>query len=121
MAFTSLGAQYLLIGFGRWGTADPWLGMPVEWNQVSGARVIAEATLPDIEPDISQGSRFFQYLLSYQILYLAVAHNSDHAIAWEWLRRQEIVSETDFVAHVRTEESLDIRVDGAHGRGLITT
>jgi len=113
------GAEYLLMGFGRWGTSDPWLGMPVTWNQISAARVIVEATLPDIEPDLSQGSRFFQYLLSYQILYLAVEDSSPHQINWEWLRRQETISEADFVCHVRTAEPLDIRVEGASSRGVI--
>ncbi len=114
-----LGAQYLLIGFGRWGASDPWLGMPVTWNQISAARVIVEATLPDIDTDLSQGSRFFQYLLSYNVLYLAVEDGSNHPINWEWLRRQEIVAETEFVTHVRAAEPLDIRVESASSRGVI--
>ncbi|MCP4685114.1 MAG: hypothetical protein GY867_06640 [bacterium] len=114
-----LGGEYLLVGFGRWGTSDPWLGMPVGWNQISAARAIIEVTLPNIASDLSQGSHFFQYLLSYQILYLAVEDGSSYQINWEWLRRQEIVTETEYVAHVRAAQPLDIRVDGASSRGVI--
>ena len=68
------GRRYLLIGFGRWGTSDPWLGIPVAWGQISGARVIVEATLPDVQPDLSQGSHFFHNLLSFRVLYISVEH-----------------------------------------------
>jgi hypothetical protein len=66
------GRRYLLIGFGRWGTSDSSLGVPVAWGQISGARAIVEATLPDVQPDLSQGSHFFHNLLSFRVLYLSV-------------------------------------------------
>jgi hypothetical protein len=113
------GRRYLLIGFGRWGTSDPSFGIPVAWGQISGARVIVEATLPDVQPDLSQGSHFFHNLLSFRVLYLSVEHHGPHRIDWEWLGRQPVVQSTDHITHVRLPESLEVRVDGANGRGVI--
>jgi len=113
------GRRYLLIGFGRWGTSDSSLGIPVAWGQISGARVIVEATLPDVQPDLSQGSHFFHNLLSFHVLYVSVEHHGPYRIDWEWLGRQPIENSTDHVTHVRLRSPLDIRVDGAHGRGVI--
>ncbi len=110
---------YVLIGFGRWGSSDPWLGVPVEWGQVCGARVIVEATLPEMNPDLSQGSHFFHNLIGCRVLYLSVRHQGPHGIDWEWLDRQETLAETDFVKHVRTAQPLLVKVDGRHGRGVI--
>jgi len=113
------GRRYLLIGFGRWGTSDPSLGIPVAWGQISGARVIVEATLPDVQPDLSQGSHFFHNLLSFHVLYVSVEHHGPYRIDWEWLGRQPIANAADHVTHVRLQSPLEIRVDGAHGRGVI--
>ena len=111
--------NYLLIGFGRWGTSDPPLGVPVAWGQISGARVIVEATLPDVQPDLSQGSHFFHNLLSFQVLYLSVEHHGAHQIDWDWLGRQPAVRQTAHCVHVRTEHPLRVRVDGSNGMGVI--
>jgi hypothetical protein len=113
------GRQYLLIGFGRWGTSDSSLGVPVAWGQISGARVIVEATLPEVQPDLSQGSHFFHNLLSFRVLYLSVEHHGPHEIDWEWLAGQEIVKSTPRVTHVRLAKPLEVRVDGATGRGVV--
>jgi hypothetical protein len=113
------GRPYLLIGFGRWGSSDPWLGIPVEWGQVSGARVIVESSLPGMNPDLSQGSHFFHNLISFQVLYLSTKHQSRYPVDWEWLHRQQTVSEATYVKHVRTAAPLAIKVDGRHGRGVI--
>jgi hypothetical protein len=113
------GRRYLLIGFGRWGTSDSSLGIPVAWGQISGARVIVEATLPDVQPDLSQGSHFFHNLLSFHVLYISVEHYGPHRIDWEWLGRQPAVQSTDHLTHVRLPKPLDIRFDGASGRGVI--
>jgi hypothetical protein len=113
------GRRYLLIGFGRWGTSDPWLGIPIAWGQISGARVIVEATLPDVQPDLSQGSHFFHNLLSFHVLYLSVEHHGPYRIDWQWLEGQTVVQATEHVSHVRLPQPLDIRVDGATGRGVI--
>jgi hypothetical protein len=114
------GRNYLLIGFGRWGTSDPPLGVPVAWGQISGARVIVEATLPDVQPELSQGSHFFHNLLSFQVLYLSVEHHGPFEIDWEWLAGQPVVQSSPHITHVRLDQPLGVRVDGGSGRGVIT-
>lgn len=111
---------YLLIGFGRWGSSDPWLGIPVEWSQISGARVIIEATLPTMDIELSQGSHFFHNLTSFQVCYLAIHHAGDYQIDWAWLDGQPEVSHGDYVRHVRLQTPLKVKVDGRSGRGVIS-
>jgi hypothetical protein len=111
---------YLLIGFGRWGSADPWLGIPVTWDQVAGARAIVEATLPSMNVDLSQGSHFFHNISSFGVSYFSVPFTGGYPIDWDGLARQPVVRETTFVRHVRTKAPLLIKVDGRSGRGLIS-
>ena len=111
---------YLLIGFGRWGSSDPWLGIPVAWDQIAGAKAIVEATLPTMNVDLSQGSHFFHNISSFSVSYFSVPFTGRHPIDWDGLARQPIVRETGFVRHVRTEAPLLIRVDGRSGGGFIS-
>ncbi len=111
---------YLLIGFGRWGSSDPWLGVPVDWAQISGAAVIVEATLPQMSPDLSQGSHFFHNLISFEVLYLSVSHSASPGIDWTWLNEQRAETESDLLRHVRLDHPLHVKVDGRSGRGVIT-
>jgi hypothetical protein len=113
------GRPYLLIGFGRWGSADPWLGIPVDWGQISGAKAILEATLPEMNVELSQGSHFFHNISSFQIFYFSVSHSGEYHIDWNWLGRQEVVNDTDLVRHVRLAAPLRVKVDGRSGRGVI--
>lgn len=110
---------YLLIGFGRWGSADPWLGIPVNWGQICGAKVIVEATLPNINVDLSQGSHFFHNISSFQISYFSVSRHAKHPIDWHWLETQPVADETGFVKHIRLTEPIKVQVDGRTGRGVI--
>jgi len=110
---------YVLIGFGRWGSSDPWLGVPVTWSQIAGAAVIVETTLPRMSPDPSQGSHFFQNLIAFKVLYYCLRHDGAHKIDWEWLERQPIIQEGPHVRHVRLDHSLDVRADGRAGQGVI--
>ena len=110
---------YLLIGFGRWGSSDPALGIPVDFGQISGAKVIVETTLEGVYANFSQGSHFFHNMTSFRILYLFVTHESRQTVDWNWLAQQELVSDTEFVRWVRTESPLEIKVDGRKGRGVI--
>ena len=112
------GRPYLLIGFGRWGSADPSLGIPVAWCDVGGARAIVEATLPRLNVEPSQGSHFFHNLSSFRVSYFMV-HHAERPIDWAWLARQTAVAETEHVRHVRTSAPLSVRVDGRAGRGVI--
>ncbi len=111
--------KYLLIGFGRWGSSDPWLGIPVNWGQISATGVLVEATLPDMDVELSQGSHFFHNLSSFGVCYLSVHHAGRYQIDWSWLNRQPVVHETEFVRHVRPANPLQIRVDGKSRRGVI--
>ena len=110
---------YLLIGLGRWGSSHPSLGIPVDWSQISGARVIVEATLPIMNVDLSQGSHFFHNLSSFRASYFMVRHGRPFGIDWDWLQRQPVVYETEFICHVRPTQGLSVRVDGRSARGVV--
>ena len=104
---------YLLIGFGRWGSSHPSLGIPVDWSQISGAKAIVEATLPQMNVELSQGSHFFHNLSSFQASYFMVQHEGRFGIDWEWLNRQPVVQETALVRHVRPKYPITITTTGA--------
>lgn len=110
---------YLLIGFGRWGSSDPWLGIPVDWGQISGVRAIVEAGLPAMNVELSQGAHFFHNMISFHVYYLAVRHGGRYAIDWPALDALPAVDETAFVRHVRLASPLTVKVDGRSGRGVI--
>jgi hypothetical protein len=110
---------YVLIGFGRWGSSDPWLGIPVAWADIAGARVLVETTLPSMNVEASQGAHFFHNLSGFQISYLSVHHDATPGIAWDWLDGLPAVTETDHVRHVRSPAPLVTKVDGRTGRGGI--
>jgi hypothetical protein len=113
------GRPYLLIGFGRWGSSESWLGIPVDWSQISGARAIVEATLPEMNVDLSQGSHFFHNLTSFQICYFSVPHTGKYQIDWKWLNSQRVAADTEHVRHLTLDSPLRIKVDGKSGRGVI--
>jgi hypothetical protein len=111
---------YLLMGFGRWGSSDHWLGVPVRWGQISGVGAMVEATKPGMNVDASQGSHFFQNMTSLGVSYFTVPHTgAGSSIDWEWLEAQPAEEETDLVRHVRLERPLTVAVDGRKGAGAI--
>jgi len=109
---------YVLIGFGRWGSSDPWLGVPVDWGQISGARVIVETSIPGMSPDPSQGAHFFHNLIGLGIFYLT-ASSVGGAVDWAWLEAQPSAGESAHVRHVRLTRPLSARVDGLAGLGIL--
>jgi len=114
------GTPYVLIGVGRWGSNDPWLGIPVAWEQVAGARVIVEAGFRDLRVTPSQGSHFFQNLTAFQVAYFTVNPDlGEGFVDWEWLAAQTAIDTFDCVRHVRLEEPLEVVVSGKTGVGLI--
>jgi hypothetical protein len=113
------GRPYLLIGFGRWGSSDPWLGIPVNWGHISGARAVVEAIQPGRPVDLSQGSHFFHNLMGFQVFYFSIPGETDMPIRWDWLALQPAVVETEYVRHIRLVEPLQIKVDGKTRRGVI--
>jgi hypothetical protein len=118
-ALAAAGRSYVLIGFGRWGTSDPWLGIPVTWPQISNARVIVEATLPEMNVDPSQGTHFFHNMTSFRVFYLTVSHSGPFQVDWPWLDALPAESETRFVRHVRAPAPLRVLVDGRSRRGVV--
>lgn len=113
------GRRCLLMGFGRWGTSDPWLGIPVTWGQISEASVIVESTLPGMNVQLSQGAHFFLNIESFRVAYFTVPHSFRPPIDWAWLEARPAVRETDLIRHVHLEEPLHVSVDGRTGRGVI--
>lgn len=111
---------YVLIGFGRWGSSDPSGGIPVNFAQISGAKVIVESTLPDMNFMLSQGSHFFHNITSFQVFYISLGHWDKHKIDWDWLNQQKAVSETGFIRHVKLSSPLRIKIDGRSSLGVIT-
>lgn len=103
---------YILIGFGRWGTFDRHLGIPVKWTDINGAKVIIETGLKDFSIEHSQGSHFFQNITQAQIGYLFVKYGSSDFINWDWLENLQVVEETTFFRHVKSDKPLIVRLDG---------
>ena len=110
---------YILVGFGRWGSADPWLGVPVAWGDVGGARVLVEAGLAERSIEMSQGSHFFHNISSFRVSYFSVPAGGPGVIDWAWLSAQPVLRETSWLRHLRLEKPLRVEVDGRSGRGII--
>jgi CheY-like chemotaxis protein len=111
---------YLLLGVGRWGSLDPWLGIPVTWDQISGASVIVEAGFKDFQVTPSQGSHFFQNLTSFRVGYFTV-NSIDHLgfIDWDWLNNQTAIEEFNYTKHLRFDKPISVRINGHENRGVI--
>jgi len=117
---------YILIGPGRWGTADEWLGIPVQWAQISSAKVIIEASPPGYEVDPSQGTHFFHNITSQGIGYLTVPPGADgdethpeYFLDGAWLDAQAAVAETEHLRHLRFEQPLRVVLNGRDGTARI--
>jgi hypothetical protein len=111
---------YLLIGVGRLGSNDPWLGIPVEWDEISGARVIVEAGFRDFRVIPSQGSHFFQNLMAFQVGYFTVNPDAgEGSVDWPWLASQPAVEEQACVRRLRFEEPLLVIMNGKAREGMI--
>jgi CheY-like chemotaxis protein len=114
------GRPYLLIGVGRWGSTEPWLGIPVEWDEISGARVIVEAGFRDFRVTPSQGSHFFQNLTAFQVGYFTVNPDAGEGFAdWQWLGSVPALEEDGCVRHLRFDTPLTVVMNGKTSRGLI--
>ena len=111
---------YLLLGVGRWGSLDPWLGIPVTWDQISGASVIVEAGFKDFQVTPSQGSHFFQNLTSFRVGYFTV-NSIDHIgfIDWDWLNTQNPEDELVFTKHLKFDQPISVKINGHENRGVI--
>ena len=119
----TLGAEnrpYLLIGVGRWGSNDPWLGIPVEWDEISGARAIIEAGFHDFRVTPSQGSHFFQNLTAFQVGYFTVNPDAgEGSVDWQWLAEQPAVEEQGCVRHLQFAAPLRVIMNSRTSQGVI--
>lgn len=115
------GCEYVLIGPGRWGTRDPFTGIPVTWAEISRARVIIEMGLKDFPLDASLGSHFFHNVTSMNVGYFSVPFGSKSArVDIDVLKQQEIIDQGEYISHVRFRKPLTILMNGRRRRGLIT-
>jgi hypothetical protein len=110
---------YLLIAIGRLGTTDEWLGIPVLWGEVCGARAVVEVAQENAKVELSQGSHYFHNIINLGVKYFTMPFNSPYRPDWDWLGRQEVVEETRFLRHVRLAQPLRVKVDGRTSRGVI--
>ena len=118
--FLDEGKNYVLIGPGRWGSSDYWLGIPVKWPHISAARVIVEAGLKNYHVDPSQGTHFFQNLTSFGVGYFTInTYTGDGVIQQQVLDQMPAIEETEYVRHVRFERPLKIMMDGKRQHGVV--
>ncbi|MBQ5380416.1 MAG: phosphoenolpyruvate synthase, partial [Paraprevotella sp.] len=118
--FLQEGRNYILVGPGRWGSSDSWLGVPVKWPNISAARVIVESGLTNYRVDPSQGTHFFQNLTSFGVGYFTVNDfMGDGVYRQDYLNEQPAVEETNFVRHVHFDTPIVVKVDGMKKEGMV--
>ena len=118
--FIKEGKNYVLVGPGRWGSTDQWLGIPIKWPQISQARVIVEAGLENYRIDPSQGTHFFQNLTSFRVGYFTInPFMNDGFYDLDFLNTQEASYEDEFIRHIRFPFPIKIQVNGKNTKGVI--
>ncbi len=118
--FVKQSKGYVLIGPGRWGSTDPWLGIPVKWPQISAARIIIESGLKNYRIDPSQGTHFFQNLTSFRVGYFTInPYIKEGYYDVDYLNSLDVVYEDNYIRHVRFPDPLDIMIDGKKNKGVI--
>jgi len=118
--FNDENKNYILIGFGRWGTTDPWLGIPVEWHQISRARMIIESNIKDFSVEPSLGSHFFHNLTSLGLGYFHIAKTTDKEfILWDWFKSQKPFKKTKYVKHLRFSNPFEVKINARNSAGVI--
>jgi len=118
--FLSEKKNYVLVGPGRWGSADPWLGIPVRWPQISAARLIVESGLENYRIDPSQGTHFFQNLTSFNVGYFTInPYIKDGFYDLAYLSAQPAYYEDEFIRQIRFEKPMRIEIDGKKNIGVV--
>jgi DNA-binding NarL/FixJ family response regulator len=115
----SEGRKYVLIGPGRWGSTDRWLGIPVSWADICGVSAIIETAHPKLNAEPSQGSHFFHNIISLGINYMSVQADEINRIDWRWLMSLPIKEESEFVSRVLLEHAMTLKVDGRRSQGVL--
>lgn len=112
--------HYILVGPGRWGSADSWLGIPVKWSNISNARLIVECGLSNYRVDPSQGTHFFQNLTSFGVAYFTInPFQQDGSFDTEFLNAQPALYESEYLRHVRFDKPMIMKVDGRKNKGVV--
>ncbi|MEI7500340.1 MAG: phosphoenolpyruvate synthase, partial [Bacteroidota bacterium] len=118
--FLSEKKYYILVGPGRWGSSDPWLGIPVKWPQISAARVIVESGLEHYRIDPSQGTHFFQNLTSFRVGYFTInQYVNEGFYDVDYLNAQTSFYEDEYIRHIRFEKPIRIEIDGKKNFGVV--
>jgi hypothetical protein len=118
--FVERNEYYVLAGPGRWGSSDPWLGIPVKWAQICQARLIVESGLENYRVEPSQGTHFFQNLTSFKVGYFTInTYRNDGIFDIDFLSQQEAVYEDEIVRHVRFESDVIIKINGKISKGVV--
>ncbi len=118
--FIESGKNYILSGPGRWGSSDPWLGIPVVWSQISAARLIIESGLENYQIEPSQGTHFFQNLTSFKVGFFTInPFKKDGFWDLDYLSSFDAVYEDEFVRHIRFDNELIIKIDGKQSKGVV--
>ncbi|MCB9014373.1 MAG: response regulator [Lentimicrobiaceae bacterium] len=118
--FLAENKNYVLVGPGRWGSSDPWLGIPVKWPQISAARVIIESGLEHYRIDPSQGTHFFQNLTSFRVGYFTINPFIDDGFYdLDFLAKQPVVYEDELIRHIRFQNPIEIMIDGKKNLGVV--
>ena len=114
------GRNYILIGPGRWGSRDRFLGIPVKWMDINMAKIIVETGSEDFAVDSSQGTHFFHNLVSMDAGYFSISHHSEvDFLDWDWLKHQKVVEKTEHFLHIQVDHPLVIKMDGYNGLAVI--
>ena len=118
---TKLNRNYILLGPGRWGTRDKWIGIPVNWPQISNAKVIIESSLEDFPLDASSGSHFFHNVTSMNVGYFSVQPQLNKDIVdYDVFKKQKLINKTKHFRHIRFNKPMDVRMDGKKRIAVIT-
>ncbi len=117
--FNKTGQKYVLIGPGRWGSSDRWLGIPVVWNDISNVGVMLETTIESIKADPSQGSHFFQNITSLGISYITISDKGDDFIDYEFFKCQTCENTTSYLKHIKFVDPIKILVDGKTSQAVL--
>ena len=111
---------YLLIGQGRWGSLDPWLGIPVTWEQIAGAKAIVETSFKEMSVTPSQGSHFFQNITSFMVGYFSIGSiDEQNFVDWDWLLSQKPLHSLSYTHLIRFDQPLTIKINGHQGFGVV--
>ena len=113
-------SPYLLIGPGRWGTKDRWLGIPVNWSDISNVKVMVETALEDYNIKPSQGTHFFQNIVCRGVGYINITLNKKEGwVDWDWLKNHKYKENLNYIKHIKLKKPLKIKLDGRKGRAIV--